>query len=176
MDYLQLRHTATTGDVLGVKGTGLFSKIVHFFTKEDFTHVALLVWHGTGLWVYEFVEGTGYQCMPASQWYKLRNGQNIFFGKSPIIVRTRPHKVIDLASSFRASESAQKYGLYTLFLVWLSQKTGKEYKVVRNVCSTFVQTVWEGCGISIDKNSTPGSIMKISKCYGPLQRLTDHGQ
>lgn len=169
MDYLEIRHKATTGDVLGVMGSGFFSKVIKFLTKEDFSHVAMLIWHGTGLWVYEFVEGRGYQCMPASQWMEIRAGQTIFYGKAPLIVRAKPADVIKSAGSFRVGRGKTHYGYLSLIKVWLSQIFKRKIHTHFMVCSTFIQHVWRDCGFDHSKTADPGDIMSICSAYGELK-------
>lgn len=171
MNYKQLRNSAISGDVLGVKGDGFFSKIVKFFTKEKYSHVAMLVWHGTGLWVYEFVEGRGYQCMPASQWLELRNGQKIYFGRGPNEMTNNEECIIKSTGSFRVSEIKQHYGIISLVKVVLSQWTGKKINVYFKVCSTFIQHVWEECGFKMDTTADPGDIMRVSKANGAIDKI-----
>jgi hypothetical protein len=156
------------GAVIGVMGDGFFSKVIKFFTKEEFTHVATFVWHGTGLWIYEFVEGRGYQCMPASQWFELRAGQRLFYGQAPLVVRSKPQSVLQEVSDFRTGRFKRHYGMVSLAKVWLSQVFKRKIKTRFLVCSTFVQHVWAGCGFEYSKTADPGDIMKISKSYAPL--------
>lgn len=170
MDYEDFRKKAKTGDVLGVKGDKLFGKLIKWITKEEYTHVALLVWHGNGLWVYEFVERLGYQCMPASQWFDLRQGQKIFFGRAPLAVTSNPIAVMQAASNFRATVYRQHYGIITLIKVALAQWFKVKIKTHFEVCSTFVEEVWVACGYNDFKMTPdPGNIMKhASRLYAPV--------
>ena len=161
--YKDLRQICLTGGVLGVKGTGFFSKVVKYFTKEEFTHVAMLVWHGTGLWVYEFVEGTGYQCSPASWWFSNRIGQAVFYGHPPLVVSARPELVMREANSFRGTKVKQHYGIVSLIKVAIAQWTKKDIKVYFKVCSTFLQHVWSKCGHEFEMTADPGNIMRIAE-------------
>lgn len=169
MDYEKIRTVASTGDVVGVQGNGLYGRLIKLLTKEKYTHVAMFVWHGTGLWLYEFVEGRGFQCMPASQWFELRKGQKIFFGKGPIPVRSQPERVIEVAGSFRTSNLKQRYGIVSLAKIVLSQWTGKKLPTFFKNCSTFVQYVWENCGYELFRTADPGDIMRIAAEFGPLK-------
>lgn len=171
MTYQEIRSKATTGDVVGVQGTGLFSRAIRFFTQESFSHVAMFVWHGTGLWIYEFVEGRGFQCMPASQWFMLRQKQKLFVGKAPTVVRKDPELVKELAGSFRASRIKQHYGIISLFKILVSQWTKKEIPTFFKNCSTYIQYVWEKAGYEIQITSDPGDIMKIAAMYGAIKEV-----
>jgi hypothetical protein len=168
MNYRDIRRIAHNGAVVGVMGSGFFSKVIKFFTKEQFTHVATFVWHGTGLWIYEFVEGRGYQCMPASQWFEIRAGQKLYYGKAPLVVRANPEIVLQEVSDFRTGNFKRHYGMISLVKVWLSQVLNKKISTRFLVCSTFVQHVWAGCGFNHTKTADPGDIMKISESYAPL--------
>ena len=45
MTYHEMRKVCQTGDVLGVKGEGAISWLIKKVTKEEYSHVAALVWH-----------------------------------------------------------------------------------------------------------------------------------
>ena len=172
MTYQNARKLILTGDVVGVKGTGLFSKVVMFMTKEKFSHVAMFVWHGTGLWVYEFVEGRGYQCTPASQWFEIREGQATYIGKAPNSVRAKPEKVLESASSFRFHGFKQHYGILSLAKVWFAQIIKKDIPTRFKVCSTFIQFVWEYAGHDFTVTPDPGDIMREAENNGPVIPVT----
>ena len=174
MTYEEIRARAVNGDVVGVKGTGVFSKVIQVMTKEEYSHVAMFVWHGTGLWLYEFVEGRGYQCTPASQWFEIRSKQKIFFGKAPVTVRGKPDEVLRASSSFRyGGNLIKRYGVLSLVKVWFAQIIKKDIPTHQKVCSTFIQFVWEACGFDLKQTADPGDIMRISTYYGDLVEFTE---
>lgn len=174
MTYQELREIVKTGDVVGADSGTFFAKIVKKFTKEDFSHVAMFVWHGTGLWVYEFVEGTGYQCMPASQWFQLRDGQVLKVGKAPAEVYAKGDKFIQkTVSKFRA-EKSKHYGILSLVSVFFAQLIKKKIPTHFKVCSTFIQFVWEECGFTEFKmTADPGNIMRWAESFGELLEVTN---
>src|SRR5210317_983740 len=158
MTYEQIRARAVNGDVLGVKGKGLINKIIRAFS-DDWSHVGVFVWHGTGLWLYEFTLH-GYMCTPASQWFELNKGKKIYFGRAPVTVRSKPEIVLQAASSFRASHILQHYGLLTYPKILWASITKKDYPTTMKVCSTFVQYVWEEAGFDLKETADPGDIMR----------------
>lgn len=67
LSYANARNYISTGDVIAVKrGEGLLSPFTRFFTRSDYTHVALSIWLGDGLWVSE-INGGGNHMVPLSQ-------------------------------------------------------------------------------------------------------------
>lgn len=173
MTYQELREIVKTGDVAGADSGTWFAKVIKKFTKEEFSHVALFVWHGSGLWIYEFVEGQGYQCMPASQWFDIRAGQKLHVGRCPEEVQKAGEQaIIDAASTFRTDKS-QHYGVVSLFTVFLSQVFKKRIPTKFKVCSTFVQYVWEKCGFRFDQTPDPGDVMREAKKNGELIEVTN---
>jgi hypothetical protein len=173
MTYQELRQFVKSGDVVGADSGTFFAKIVKKFTGEKFSHVAMFVWHGTGLWIYEFVEGTGYQCMPASQWFRLREGQTLYHGRAPLLVQAANTKwVIDRVSEFRVNKS-KHYGILSLFTVFLSQVIKKKLPTYFKVCSTFVQYVWERAGVEFKQTADPGDIMRMASQVEKLTKITN---
>lgn len=144
MTYADLRHLAQTGDVLLVRGNTL----VRVLSASSFSHVAVLVWMPDGgLWVFEFVEGVGYQAMPASQWFAARKGQAVYHCQAPLIVRRNAAEVRKHVLTYRDGRRIKRrYGWLSLVTVWLSQVTGRRIPVWAKVCSTFAQEVWERAG------------------------------
>ena len=161
MTYQELRQVAMTGDVLLVRG----SMWVRLLTAESYSHAALLVWdEADGLWVYEFLEGQGYQSMPASQWFEERagRGQELYYGEAPEIVRAQPWRVTQAARSYRDRGLRRRYGWLSLLTVWWSQIRGKRLPVWFRVCSTFVQECWEAAGFQeFERTADPGDIAMV---------------
>ena len=156
MTYQELRQVAMTGDVLLVRG----NLLVRMLTAESYSHVALLLWEEQGgLWVYEFVEGKGYQSMPASQWFAARRGQEIYHGEAPETVHAMPWQVVTAARAYRDRRFAKRYGWLSLAKVWISQLIGCRVPVRMRVCSTFVQECWEAAGYDgLKRTADPGDI------------------
>lgn len=172
ISYAQLRTFAKTGGVLGVKGKGLVSNVIKFFTREEYSHVAMLVWIENGLWVFEFVEGIGYQCMPASQWFELREGQTIFYGPPPKIVTENGQALVDRALSFRGSKFRRHYGYFSTVRIFFAQFLNTNNKTIFKVCSTFIQDCWTHAGYTFNQTADPGDIMRHAEISGPLIQVT----
>ncbi|WP_027714913.1 hypothetical protein [Desulfuromonas sp. TF] len=167
MTYESMRMTARTGDVLLVRG----NRFVRIFSAESVSHVAVLVWmpgpkgefRGGGLWVFEFVEGEGYQSMPASQWFERRKGQMIFHGVAPDVVRAAREGVYKAATRYRTEKGIRRwYGWLSLVTVWASQIIRRPIPVWAKVCSTFAQEVWEAAGFrEFERTADPGDFMEL---------------
>ncbi|PLY04755.1 MAG: hypothetical protein C0622_02285 [Desulfuromonas sp.] len=161
MTYADIRAIAKTGDVFAVQGNGMVSKIIRVLTGESYSHVAMLVWLDEGLFVAEFVEFVGYQIMPASEWVRRRQGQELIYCEGPKCVRACPQPVKEDAVGYRnASVAARWYGYISLFLILYSQITGRKVHVIQKVCSTFVQKCWAAAGHYLPRTADPGDIVK----------------
>lgn len=168
MTYAEFREVAQTGDVLLVRG----SLLVRIFSAESISHVALVVWMPNGgLWVFEFVEGVGYQGLPASEWFERRKDQTILHGVAPKSVRIYAFKIVEFVTSYRNKNSwKKKYGWGTLLVVWLSQITGRKYNTLMEVCSTFVQEAWEHAKyMGFTKVADPGEFLLHCSSYKPVR-------
>ncbi|PLY02754.1 MAG: hypothetical protein C0622_05240 [Desulfuromonas sp.] len=161
MTYEQIRNQAQTGGVLAVRGTGTVSKVIRVVTGESHSHVAMLVWLDDGLYVFEFVEFVGFQILPASEWLRRRQGQDIIYCSPPRHVAANPDRVKAAAISYRnASVAARWYGYISLFLILYSQITGRKVHVIQKVCSTFVQECWAAAGHRLKRTADPGDIVE----------------
>jgi hypothetical protein len=172
MNYDNIRSMACNGDVIGVNGANLIGRLIRSFTKEKYSHVALFVWHGTGLWVYEFTGLDGYQCTPASQWFEIHKEAEIWFGKAPAIVRANPSKVEKAASSFRASHFKRHYGFLTYINIAFAQLLKAKVTTKQKVCSTFIEHVWDDSGYRFPVTPDPGDVMKVAEKTAPLVLFT----
>jgi len=121
-----------------------------------------------GLWVFEFVEGKGFQSMPASQWFLQRAGQILYWGEAPQIVRTHQDFAAKAATRYRAAKQVKRwYGWLSLPTIWLSQLLNFRLPVWLLVCSTYAQEVWEEAGYKrFHRTADPGDIAEH------CQRLT----
>jgi len=169
MTYAEMREIAETGDVLLVRG----NMLVRIFSAESYSHVALLVWlddGSGGLWVFEFVEGKGFQAMPASQWFAGRSRQRIYYGTAPEVVRFNGSVAKNLALSYRVKRPVRRvYGYLSLLVVWASQVTGLRLPVWLRVCSTFVQECWEATGYTgLKRTADPGDIAEVCQSLTPI--------
>lgn len=169
MTYEQIKKRALTGDVLAVKGNGFASKIIRTFTGESYSHVALLVKENHGLMAYEFVEGVGFQILPASEWVRRRKNQNLRYCVAPSEVSSLAVLVESAAKSYRNSSVASRlYGWFSLVKVFISQKIGLKIKVRKKVCSTFVQECWATARFELSKTADPGEI--VNAC-DPIHKI-----
>lgn len=165
MTYNEARLSIKTGDVALVKGL----RSIRVATGESYSHVGLFVWiEGPGLWVYEFVEGIGFHALPASQWFRQRAGQIIYWGEAPALVRDNGPMVSAAAVDYRTGRPITRwYGWLSLPVIWLSQVLNQRLPVWLRVCSTYVQECWEAAGYKrLTRTADPGDIAE--NC----QRLT----
>ena len=160
VDYV--RQMAQTGDVLLVKGTSAEQHAIQI-TCPPFCHVAqLLRLPSGGLMVAEMLEPHGYQTMLFDDWLsgRLSDGDMIYFGQAPDVVRRGGQAIIDRQSHY-LDPTLRKYDFAALPLVWLSRITGKEYPVNGEVCSLLVGDNWEAAGYPIHGNPSPGSFLEM---------------
>lgn len=169
MTYDEIKLVCNTGDVLAVKGKGIAGRIIRTLTGESYSHVAMLVWETHGLMAYEFVEGTGFQILPASEWVRRRRNQNLCYCVAPKLVTSRNHLVGPAARSYRNSSVASRwYGWASLVKVFFSQKLGIKIHVHQKVCSTFVQECWAAAKYELKTTADPGEI--VNAC-DPIHKI-----
>jgi hypothetical protein len=65
--YEAVRDQVITGDLIAFKGRTLYSALVRFFTRSDYTHTGLAIWIEGGLWVAEIQLGASNHLTPLSQ-------------------------------------------------------------------------------------------------------------
>ena len=172
MKYSELRDKIKTGDVLAVKGAGFFSSLIRVFTGESYSHVAMFVWDVGGLFVFEFVEGVGYQSMPASEWLRRRSKQRVLCCIAPETIHENAFEVSIAAKSYRNAKAAQRsYGWLSLLKVWVSQITSKRFKVRQLVCSTFVQHCWQAGQVTLNNTADPGTIVAACHTYYSVEDI-----
>lgn len=174
MTYEKMRRLAESGDLLLVRG----NRAVRILSSESFSHIAVLVWmpanddpKGGGLWVFEFVEGAGFQSMPASQWFNQRQGQKVFCGEAPPIVASNPATVFAASTSYRdATPARRRYGWLSLVTVWVSQILRRRLPVHGKVCSTYAQEIWEATGYDGFKlTADPGNFVDHCRTIVPVE-------
>ena len=157
--YAHVRAKARTGDVLGIEGKSLISRLIRGFTGGTLSHVGTLVWLGNGLFVAEFREFKGFQILPASLWVKdaQENGDNVYFMKAPAAVHEAnlEKHIFDYR--------AEPYGYLSLVKIWLAQLFNVKISVRRKVCSTFVQTMWERAGAVFKRTADPSDFLQMSR-------------
>lgn len=160
MTYGDVRSIAKNGDVLLVEGSGFISKFIRVFTGQSISHVGMFVWLKNGLFIAEFVEGTGYQIKPASEQILTYEGI-LYFGKAPEPISINQDCVKSEVLAFRSDKSKQKYGYLSLLKVWWAQLWHAQYEVREKVCSTFVQHVWNKCGYNFKQLADPGDFIGL---------------
>lgn len=81
MQYYEVRNTCKTGDVLMVEGTGWVSTAIRMLTGQQISHVALLMWIGSSLYIAEMREVENYKLTPASERIpELQKGATVYYG------------------------------------------------------------------------------------------------
>ena len=165
MKYLAMRQVALNGDVLMVEGRGLFSTLIRVLTGQQISHVALLVWIDTTLWVAEMKEGIGYRLQPASLWVEdvLASGATLYYGTAPEQVLKRPADVRVEVLKHRQ----ESYSYWSLLPVWWAQITRRQI-TAGLVCSTFVQRIWEKTEYRFSQTADPGDFLRLC---GPVMAL-----
>ncbi len=170
--YDQIRSKIQTGDIFGVEGRGIVGTLIRVLTGQQLSHVAMLINKGVdGIWVAEFVEGKGYQMLPASVWLSQRVGKKhfLYWGSAPVIVRRHRGLVKRFIGQFRPENHNTGYSYLTLLRVWWSQLTRKK-RSGAYVCSTFAQRAWESAGYDkFEQLADPGDFMRHCKSITHLR-------
>lgn len=169
MTYPELREQAQNGDVILLEGSGFVSKFIRVFTGQSISHVALLVWLDSGLFIAEMIEGVGYQIKPASERIPAYKGI-VYYGKAPKVVNDSPGCILKSVLEYRADKSKQRYGYFTLFSVWWSQIRHKNIEVKKKVCSTFIADVWNWCRFKFSETPDPGNYVNLCQFISKVDR------
>ena len=151
--YENIRAHAKDGDVLLVSSTSAVGLAIRAATFGKMSHVATFLWIDDGLWIYEAREFVGIIFKPASLYIRdcLEEGTNIYFGRSPEMVRAKPHVVYDAAMSHRKGT----YGYRALGIVLLSQILDRPIETDAIVCSILAQRMWEATGVKFERLCSP---------------------
>ncbi len=164
-DYAWLRANAGSGDVLLVESRRVGGTAIRMLTGQQFSHVAMLIWNEGGLWVAEMLGRGGYTLTPASERLpEMCKGAHLYFGEAPEAVTTQPGIVTRTALKYRGS----RYSWWTLISVWFSQVT-RSKTPNGLVCSTFVQRVWEACGITFSQTADPGDFLGLATSVSRIE-------
>ena len=169
MKYDEFRIIAKTGGLLGAHGHGIIGTIIRVATGESLQHVAILFWEGDGLFVAEFIEGTGFQIMAASQWVKKRKKYIIYYGYPPEEVLNNQELVKKLIYSIRDDDNAFKrnYNYWELPIVWFANIFGHSVSSLGGVCSSFVGRIYDKCGVK-KHMQVPGDMFEICDSFGKI--------
>ncbi len=172
LTYQQMRQVAQDGDLIMVESRSTVGVLIRLLTAQQFSHVAMLVWIGDGLFVAEMREFSGYQLTPASQWVAdtCAKDASIYYGQAPRNVRGCAH-VRAVVERYRRERP--RYSYLTLISVWLSQLFRRRMPGLL-VCSTFVQRVWEKCGHTFAQLTDPGDYLRHAVNTTPLR--CSHGR
>jgi len=149
----QITSIAKTGDVIALS-SNIFVRVLTGHTES---HVGILVWFGKRLFVAEFIETKGFNFVLLEEW--LKGVEECTVGTAPPIVNDNYSIVINKVIEYN-NKGKIVYGWLTLPLVWFSQLTGIKFPHIMEVCSTFVQKIWEEAGYTqFTKVADPGDII-----------------
>lgn len=154
MKIKELKAFVKTGDAL----LTVSSKWVRFFTMESFSHTAIILKEELVVYVVETHESTGTTSrLLFDDW--IQKYDLVFLGiPDKIIVLNRITIKQTILDYLEKPESEKRYGYWTLPLVWWNQIVNRKSKHKLNVCSTFVQEIWNSVGWKLGKLADPGDI------------------
>lgn len=160
MRYEQIRDGAEDGDTLMIEGRGPFSMLVRILTGRSISHVAMLIWIDTGLWVVEMREFTGVRLTPASQWVEHYSARaTVYYGKAPDSIRAQGgEKVMQAALAQRWD----RYNYAELVILWLSRVLRFQWRGSR-ICTSMIARCWAaGDGMTFMRAPFPGDYLHLS--------------
>ena len=178
MEYTVAREFIKTGDVVGCEGKSIIQLMIRKATGQSFNHIAMFVWIETGLYVFEFVEGTGFQFKPASVWIqdRLKKKEFLYWGKAPSIIFENEKKILDHVTTIREGKKHDRnYNYWELPVLWASQYFGFNVEALSGVCSTSIAKAWEEAGYKWKKSPRPGDYMHVCDNFTLISRFKREG-
>ena len=160
--YAQTRDTIKDGDVLLFQGTGVFSRLIRFVTRSQYSHSGLALWWNDRLMVLESTEPE-VRVMPLS----------ILVGHYPRVDLYKAIKHYDPVQLFEASTEAlgKKDAVWTIVryarrILFRLRGGGDPRKPPdKFVCSQLVSFAYREAGLDLDKDNpdeftTPEALSK----------------
>jgi len=173
--YREMRNRMLTGDVIGVEARGFVSTAIRVLTGQQLNHVAMIVrMEEDTIFVFEYVEGTGFQLSPASNWIdqRLRKGNVVYFIQAPENVRTRAGMLRRAVIKIRdGKKRQQRYGYWELPLVWFAQIFKINIPQLSRVCSTSIGMLWAMAGYEWKKTPDPGDFLAAGDHSTPIKSM-----
>lgn len=133
--------------------------LVRIFTAESFSHVGIILVEDEIPYVvetHESIDNT--RKILLKDW--LKQYEKVYVGRPVLHIRRHRDKIEDKIYEYLEKPVSQKkYGYFTLPLVWLNQifpKRKMPHKL--NVCSTFVQEMWNSTGWKFGRLMDPGDV------------------
>lgn len=142
MDYATARDRIVDGDMIAVRGTGAFARLIQLVTRSPYSHCAVAVWLDGGLWASE-INGGGNHLIPVSQ---IKDDFDVY----------RPHGGIDTdtvrAAIFELLRDRKEYAVLELLRIALYYMLGiVVWKMSRGeyVCNEYAAEIYSRAGYSL---------------------------
>lgn len=160
--YDTIKGEIRTGDILFCSGNYQFSKIVRFFSKSLFTHVAIVFWRNRQLFLLECEISIGVRVVPFYEYVENYNNTNkpyngnLFLGRHEITNdHTKAEMLIDYAMHF----VNRRFDNTTLawILLRIITKIGRYKEKDAYICSDFVEKCFRKIGVQFPRD--PGGFV-----------------
>lgn len=174
MNYITARTIIKTGDIIGCEGNGFILLAIRKLTGQSLNHVAMFVWIEEGLYIFEFVEGTGFQFKPASIWMnkRLKKQERLYWGRAPDLVSNQPKQILSYVSKVRNGKRTDRnYNYWELPVLWASQYFNFTIEALSGVCSTSISHAWKTTGYKFKKYPRPGDYLYLCKDVTAIHTL-----
>jgi hypothetical protein len=167
--YKEIRSNIKNGDILMYKGKGLFSALIKFFTRSDYSHAGIAVWWNERLMVMEAV-GKGVIVTPLSRNIDYYPGDVEWFEyEEKISEEDRIKMMICGQEELGRSYGKLKvlwFGIKIFFGLKLKKEDAEEHD--RLFCSEYVSKIYDCIDLDLDmdkahRNTSPDDIVKSSK-------------
>jgi len=83
--YRAVRKEITDGDFLLFSGNGVWSQVIRFWTRQEFSHCGLIAWWNDRCCVLEAKEGWGVRLVPVSELIAQYNGRIVWYSPDEIV-------------------------------------------------------------------------------------------
>jgi len=157
--YYKFRPDIKNGDMAAFKGKGLFSKAIKWWTKSDYSHVAMFIWLEIGgedrLMIAHAVYPTGVVFMWASQYFSRYKGDIDLYFADHIRLRQEVPVYQRKLAKFMGEQSGRGYddsGVKGFVLKFFKQRASNYY------CSELVASAWEELKQASTSDLSPGAI------------------
>lgn len=174
-----------TGDLLACRGSWFVSKLIRWWTQEEFSHVAIACWISFNgeppkLAILESMEGSGVRILPFDRVYRTqyKGKTNAYMVHMPLEGGLDNHKTM----AYIMQLWNQKYANWWQFIIIMSPRLQWLRKLImkttdtdmdRYHCSEIIAYALQDQGYQLPKSPelmTPGDITRLT-CWGEGTKL-----
>jgi len=160
INYQELRDTLKNGDMLLCKGNSLFSKLIRYGTKSEFSHIGIIYKDEflDRILVYESVETIGVRCVPLSKYlYNYDNKGNGYNGELSIY-RHNDYNKINIKLSMQFIVNLLGFAYDNIMILKIATKIifNCKWDFSQNklfICSEFAEKFFKENNILIQRNT-----------------------